>query len=762
MRKVRKLVGSLLLLGCFPLLAKPVMEVTIPTTLIHLNSIACGTYTFSVKNSSGATLPNITIPKTRFKTSVYSAKLKSTTCTGSLANNASCEVVLSISATEEGNASLEPIACAFNGAVCSHGSLIVKVDNVIQGTPIASLAANLPSNVRVGTAYPIVATFFNTDTQYPITGVTISKTTPDCVKTADTCDGIVLAPQASCQVSYIFTPPLAGSYHLAGTFSYNEGPDILNQKTVLATDTIVVGSVVTPLPANIEKDREYPVVFRYTNFGTAPATGVNVTYTGFTPVSNTCASLPSQTLAAGATCDITTTYKAGFTGPVNLTTNLTATGQWSINPVPLSSTSTSTDVAIMGTVSPALPTTVTPGVPYPVVFTFTNPNPTLPAKDVAIDKLLPNFTQSSDTCGTTLAPGASCNVGGIFQTANEGPVSLSVIFDHDDNVSVPLPTTSIATQASLVGTVVGFPANVETNVPQPVTFTFANHGSADATINSTTLAFPNSTGPITNNCTNSLVLSPGQDCTISGTFQNAATGPATWGATVNYSGGFANANIDVNKTTSTTVSDTVVTGSVQTALPGTVQTGTNHNFTLRFTNSAGLPATNVHVVTAMPNVTGLTNNCPTTLASSASCTVSGTFNSPYAGPYTLSATLLYDQGSSVPVTTTTNVQATISQVTVRCDAGYACEFSVTYRLYPGGPFTTWSSGSFPIAQERSSPEFAGGFSATNSVGFTAHGGIPSNPFIQFSPNVLGHWKGKMWGTVFGPSGCLTLNGAGCY
>jgi len=683
----------LCLLGmCFgllvtPAIAAPIFAITLPTNVVHLNPARSGTLVFTAKNVSGVTLKNLSVPQTRFLTSAFSATVESNTCDNiTLTNNQSCTVTLNISGVADGSANLSPIVCAFSGLVCSHGSVTIKVDNIQQRAPVTSLAANLPDNVQVGTAYPVIATFLNPDTQNTMTGVSITNPPVNSVQTANTCQSGVLAPLASCQVSYLFTAPSSGSYHLTGTFNYNEGDPIINSKTVLASEAAIAGSVVVGLPANVKKDKTYPVIFRYTNFGTADATYNTIptpvpTLGTFTPQVGLTHPCSGGTLAKGGYCDVSGTYTAGAVGSVMLSSTLTATGPGTINPVPLATSSTASDVAITGTVFPELPTSITPGVSYPVVFTFTNADPVLSAEKVSIDKLLPspNFTQTSDTCGATLAAGASCAIGGDFQTSVEGPVALTVLFDHDDNASVPLTTSSEATAATLVGTVNGFAANVDKDTAHTVTFTFSNHGSKAAVVNSTTLSFPNIDGTPTDNC-NGQTIAPGGSCTITGTFKNAPLGATTWSATVNYNGGIGGSPIDVVKTTNTTVGETIVTGTDTSTptLPTTVALGTNHAFQFTFTNSASSPtaASGLQFVTAMPHVTGLTNSCSgvSTLAPGGTCVISGTFNSAHSGPQTLSATLLYNQGAPVTISATTNVLSVLAityqnQIAAMANAG---------------------------------------------------------------------------------------------
>ena len=658
MNILRSLISVCLVLLFCSVNAKPLLEISIPVKQIHLNPARSSTITFSVKNVSGVVLSGVQIPKKQIRTPVFFAQLESTTCTGKLLNNGNCEIKFNVSGANDGIAALSPEICIADGYVCTHGSVQITVNEVKQSRPIASLAETLPNNVQVGEVYPIVISFLNTDTHYPITNLSLAKNLSNSTETDNTCKTI-LPPLASCQVSYLFTPPTNGSYHLTTTFNYNEGDPITLSKTVLATKGAVSGKVVSPLPANIEKDSHYDVIFQYTNFGT-----VAVTYTAvknppeLSRVVNTCT---GGTLLSHSSCIVSGQYTAKTIGKKTLNITLSPTGPGTINPTQLTTSALATDVVITGNVSPALPSSIVPGESYPVVFTFTNTNRTLTAQDVNLDKVLPYFTELSDTCSTTLAPEASCAISGNFQTNSEGPVALTVLFRHDGNASVPLNTSSIAKKASVIGTVNGFPENVEKDIPQKIVFTFSNHGSANAVIpdDGTILSFPDIEGTAIDEC-KGITLAPGQSCTISGTFKAASTGAVAWTASVSYTGGGQDKDTETSVSTSTNVGDTVITGvNNSSAIPTEVLFNSKHSFQFVFTNSASSShtATGIHVVLSTPHVTSLNNSCKdiTTLVPGGSCMISGIFSSTSDGPFNISATLSYKEGSPVTVQASTYV-----------------------------------------------------------------------------------------------------------
>ncbi len=667
-RRIYLTLGLLLLASGYAV-AKPVILLEPAAKMVHMNpGSSAPSVTFSVKNVSGTPLSGFLVSSSSstISNSVFSASLSNNTCTGTLLPNQSCQLTYNLFAKTTGKHTLPAEVCAFNGMLCSSGSLTVVSDQSSLTKPIAVIATNLLANVMRGQPYPIVASFFNADTQYPLTGVNITQQIPDFNVTGNTCQG-VLNPQTSCQLSGTFTPQSTGTFHLTGTFHYNEGEAIIQSANTVSQAVAVAGNVVEGLPANVEKDRDYPVIFQYTNFGSTAATNTEVApflpLGTFTPTGNDCgtSATPRSSLGPGQSCQYAGTFHAAATGPVTLSTTLTGDGI--VNPVTLNEQTQVTDVVIQGAVSPALPPTLVPGLGYPVVFTFTNTNGSLPATQLKLAKLLPNFTITSDTCGSSLAAGASCTVGGTFQPLIAGPAALSTVLTYGEHsVPLTLTTSSVATQTAVLGKLVEpLEANTEENTSKQFTFQYTNYGTADATNAYVTLNLPHTTN-VSNNCGTSssrITLASGASCEIKGTFENAPVGAVSLGATLNYTDAASQIQT-VPLTMNTQVVDVAVTGTLTTALPVHTAMGSTYPFLFTFQNTnSGASATEIQVYKSLPHATGVVDNCGTSLAPSGmpgdSCTISGNFNSAYEGPQTLSATLLYKQGSSVVSTMPTMV-----------------------------------------------------------------------------------------------------------
>ncbi len=225
--------GFLLLITGYAV-AKPILLFEPAAKVVHMNpGETAQSITFSVKNVSGATPSNLLVPSRSISTSVFSASLAKNTCTGSLLTNQSCQLTYNLFAKATGNAVLPTKVCAFNGMLCNAGSLSVISDKHALLQPTAVIAANLPVNVMRGHSYPIVASFLNTDTRYPLTGVKITQQIPNFTVTDNTCLG-VLNPQTSCHLSGVFIPQSTGPFHITGTFHYNEGAAIIRSANTVS------------------------------------------------------------------------------------------------------------------------------------------------------------------------------------------------------------------------------------------------------------------------------------------------------------------------------------------------------------------------------------------------------------------------------------------------------------------------------------------------------------------------------------------------
>jgi hypothetical protein len=378
-----------------------------------------------------------------------------------------------------------------------------------------------------------------------------------------------------------------------------------------------------------------PTTLRIVNRGPGDATGLQVFPTS-NPVFSVATSTCGTTLAAGATCELGVTYTPDDGGPDTGTLSVQVDGGGSVRSLlsgapdlptfPLGVTATSLDLGPVAVGSSATQQAriLNPGTD-PVSFTVTAPAPAAP------------FSKPATTCTgspVTLAAGASCTISYRFAPTALGPrqasTSITVAVDGGPTRAFPVDLVGHG------GTLGADPIQVSprrldfgpvpigaTSAPQ--TITVSNRSD---TAMKGTMYLPDS-GPdehLTWNC--KLPLAAGASCTITVTFQPLAPGLRASEAPLNYQwqagGTYANrirlsgfgtgegGRLVLDR------SGTVV-GSA-----GGVGPGVSDAFTVANTGTAAITDLDLVLLGTLPDSVTEDDDCGTTLAPGATCTVTFT------------------------------------------------------------------------------------------------------------------------------------------
>jgi len=232
-----------------------------------------------------------------------------------------------------------------------------------------------------------------------------------------------------------------------------------------------------------------------------------------------------------------------------------------------------------------------------------------------------------NSCGTSVAAGASCTIHGHFAPTAAGAQSAAITITDSATGSpqaVALTGTGADTTATLSATSIAF-GIVEvgvTTVSQQVTLT--NTGTAALAIGSITVTGPNASSfTFTNNCGTSVAV--GASCILSGHFKPISQGPMTAAITIidGVSG-----SPQIVTLTGTGVNPSVVTFSPTSLSFGYEQVGVATNSqSVTMTNTGGstLAITSIAVTGANASSFTFSNTCGTSLAAGASCTIHGHF-----------------------------------------------------------------------------------------------------------------------------------------
>ena len=311
--------------------------VTLTPTSLSLGTVAVGVISaaksVTLKNSGTAALTITSIAITGTNSGDF---LKSsTTCGSSLAAGASCTIKVefkptasgnraaSVSITDNATGSPQQVSLSGTGTTAKLLPSPLSFGNQALGTTSAVKKVTL---TNVGTTALTITTI-------AVTGTNAA----DFPKTATTC-GASLAAGASCNVSIEFKPAASGarSANLSVTDGASGSPQLVpltgtGTTAELTPASLSFGSVTTGTTSAAKA-----VTFK--NVGTAAITSISITIAGTDPGDfaqiNTCGS----SLAAGASCTVSVTFKPTTTGARSATVKVTDSAAGSPQTVALSGT----------------------------------------------------------------------------------------------------------------------------------------------------------------------------------------------------------------------------------------------------------------------------------------------------------------------------------------------------------------------------------------------------------------------------------------
>jgi len=319
----------------------------------------------------------------------------------------------------------------------------------------------------------------------------------------------------NCSVGVTFTPTATGAR--TGTLTvitpYSPTPT-----TVALTGTGAAAGIATS-PANLVfgsqllETTSTGLALGIQNTGTAALAISNVATTGDFITTGNCATIP-----AGTNCTLTVTFTPSATGSRTGTVTLTdnAGGGTATQTIQLSGSGTEAGTAL-STSSETFPGTLVGATSPALTATLTNSG-TSSLTAIALS-VQGDFAQSN-TCGATLAAGASCNISITYSPTIAGAETGSLnTSDSLGTQSIVLNGTGLTPGASLNASQLLFGGQLVGATSQAQTVVFTNTGSGAATFSS--IALPaNFTD--TTNCAGSIAA--GASCSINVFFTPSTTG----------------------------------------------------------------------------------------------------------------------------------------------------------------------------------------------------------------------------------------------
>jgi hypothetical protein len=545
--------------------------------------------------------------------------------------------------------------------------------------PEATISSPAPGSTLSGSSVTFTWAAVNGATDYAITVGTTAVGSSNIYASASgapaTSQAVTGLPTSG--TIYVRVYSYVGGFWTSRDFTFTGGtasstPTISLTPSALSFASTAVGSTTVAQAVTIKNTGTVTV-----NLTSETITGTNAT--SFIKSATSC----GATLAPTASCTVSVEFKptaAGtLTGSLSIVDNATGSPQ---------------TVALTGTGTAASTLTVSVS-PTALVFASTTVGSTTAADLVTIKNTgtgtvsltsetitgtnATSFIESATTCGATLAPTTSCTVSVEFKPTAAGTLtgSLSIVDNATGSPqTVALSGTGAAASTltvSVAPTALNWSAatTVGTTSATVGTVTIKNTGTGTVTLTSETITGTNATSWIKSATTCGSTLAPAANCTVSIQFKPAAAGALTASLTVVDN---ATGSPQTVALTGTGVAATGLTVSVSpTALnwsaPTTVGTtsATVGTVTIKNTGTAAVTLTSETITgTNATSWIKSATTCTTTLAATASCTVSIQFKPAAAGSLTASLSVA-DNATGSPQTATltgTGVAATTATLTV--------------------------------------------------------------------------------------------------
>jgi phosphodiesterase/alkaline phosphatase D-like protein len=559
-----------------------------------------------------------------------------------------------LSSVPNGSYTVTPVKAGFtftpaSRSVVINGADAVGVSFTSTAGAIASLSptsvafANQPINT---TSAAQNVTLSNTGgSTLTISSIAIAGANPGDFAQTNTC-GTSVAAGANCTISVTFTPTVAAARTATLSISDNaagspQTVSLSGTGTGTGTPPVAGLSPTSVVFANQQVNTTSAAQnVTLSNTGGSTLTISSIAITGANPgdfaQTNTC----GTSVAAGANCTISVTFRPTATGSRTASVSIADNAAGSPQAVALSGTGASAAV----TLSPASlafgnqPVNTTSAA-QTVTLSNTG-NTALTITGISITGTnAGNFAQTN-TCGTSVAAGANCAISVTFRPTATGSrtASLSVADSAAGSPqTVALSGTGTRTTVTLSPTSLAFGNQLINTTSAAQTVTLSNTGTAILTITGISITGTNSGNfAQTNTCGTSVAA--GANCTISITFRPTATGSRTASLSVADNGVGSPQTVGL----SGTGARPVVTFSPTSLAFGNQPLNTTsaaQTLTLSNTGTAILTITGVSITGTNAGNFAQTNNCGTSIAAGANCTISVTFRPTATGSRTASVSV---------------------------------------------------------------------------------------------------------------------------
>jgi uncharacterized repeat protein (TIGR01451 family) len=482
----------------------------------------------------GTTTANLSSGSASFSNLVFSSTTSNDLLTATLALNPALSPALNLTAQSTAFTvnTLPPVT--LSAASLNFGGQLVGIQSPSQFVSMTNNTGATLSLSSILVTGPNASSFvFGGTTTYVIPG--------SC--------GVTLAAGASCLIHGHFTPTSTGPLSAAVTITHSasNSPQSISLAGIGVDPTstsVSLSSTSLMFSPRVIGTNSQSQNVTLTNTGGAILSNVRISVTGPNASSFIFAIDCPRTVAMGASCQIHGHFTPMARGPLTATVLLTDSATDSPQSITLTGTGLQLQAASLSSTRIAFAgqEVYTTGASQSVTMTNTGD---LALRITSIAVTGPNASSFvfggtttlpiAGSCGSTLAPGASCLIHGHFTPMSTGPLTAAVTItdnagDSPQSITltgtgntppaVTLTSTSLTFAAQTVGT---------TGASQSVTLT--NTGGTTLLIPSILVTGPNASSFVfANSC--GTQLAAGASCTIHGHFTPTSTGPLTAAVTI--------------------------------------------------------------------------------------------------------------------------------------------------------------------------------------------------------------------------------------
>jgi sugar lactone lactonase YvrE len=395
---------------------------------------------------------------------------------------------------------------------------------------------------------------------------------------------------------------------------------------------------------------------------------------------------------------------------------------------------------------------------------------TLVVSNILLGGANPDSFVFENTCGSTLAAGATCVIHGHFAPTAAGPLT-AVIYIDDTTTSGQQTITLSGTgynppAVTLSSTSLSFGGQeIETeSASKQVTLT----NTGGATLGISTISVTGANAPsfvFTHNCPTTLAI--GDSCTIHGHFAPTAVGPQTAAVTITDNATNPTGSIQFITLTGTGDSPPAVSLSATSLSFGTQQVETesaSQDVTLTNTGGTALSLQSIAVTGAGASSFVIAHDCPTSLAAGASCIIHGHFTPTTATTFAATVTIT-DNAAGSPQTIGLSGTGTSEPTTVSLSAtslAFPNQSVGTSSASQSVTLTNTSVSALDIASIVVTGPNASSFIFGNNCGNTLAAGASCTIHGHFAPTIPGSLSASVTITdsASGSPQTIALSGTG--